>query len=113
MDIGAWLSNLGLQQYELAFRNNDIDAEVLPKLTTEDLIGIGIISIGHRRKLLEAAAMLPGPGFAPATRKEPETDAQLKEPEGERRQVAVLFVDLAGYGPGSGRTPCSAPALLR
>ena len=96
MDIGAWLRSLGLQQYEPAFRNNDIDAEVLPKLTTEDLIAIGIMSIGHRRKLLEAAAMLRA-GFAPATRKEPETDAQLKEPEGERRQVAVLFADLAGY----------------
>ena len=46
MDIGAWLRSLGLQQYEPAFRNNDIDAEVLPKLTTEDLIAIGIMSIG-------------------------------------------------------------------
>jgi class 3 adenylate cyclase/tetratricopeptide (TPR) repeat protein len=96
MDIGAWLRSLGLQQYEPAFRNNDIDAEVLPKLTAEDLISIGIISIGHRRKLLDAAAMLRA-DFTPATGKESETDAQLNEPEGERRQVAVLFADLVGY----------------
>ena len=39
MDITAWLNRLGLQQYEPAFRENDVDAEVLPELTAEDLIG--------------------------------------------------------------------------
>ena len=29
MDVGTWLRNLGLGQYEQAFRENDIDAEVL------------------------------------------------------------------------------------
>jgi hypothetical protein len=32
MDIAAWLRDLGLQRYAQAFRDNDIDAEVLPKL---------------------------------------------------------------------------------
>jgi hypothetical protein len=48
MDIGAWLCDLGLGQYEQAFRENDIDAEVLMDLTAEDLIGLGVVSIGHR-----------------------------------------------------------------
>ena len=43
-DITAWLSRLGLEQYEQAFRENDIDAEVLPELTAEDLIGVGVTS---------------------------------------------------------------------
>jgi hypothetical protein len=43
---------LGLGQYQAAFRDNDVDPEVLPELTAEDLIGIGVISVGHRRKLL-------------------------------------------------------------
>ena len=42
----------GLGQYEAAFRENDIPAGVLADLTAEDLIGLGIASIGHRRKLL-------------------------------------------------------------
>ena len=42
VDIAAWLNRLGLQQYEQAFRDNDIDAEVLPELTAEDLIGLGV-----------------------------------------------------------------------
>ncbi|TJW31261.1 MAG: hypothetical protein E5X59_37315, partial [Mesorhizobium sp.] len=28
MDIGAWLRDLGLGQYEQAFRENDIDGDV-------------------------------------------------------------------------------------
>jgi hypothetical protein len=36
LDIGTWLCGLGLEQYEVAFRENDIDAEVLPELTADD-----------------------------------------------------------------------------
>ena len=58
MDIAAWLRSLDLGQYETAFRNNDIDAAVLPELTIEDLMSIGVTSVGHRRKLLSAIAAL-------------------------------------------------------
>ena len=58
MDVAAWLRDLGLERYVSAFRDNDIDAEVLPKLTAEDLISIGVTSVGHRRKLLDAIAGL-------------------------------------------------------
>jgi hypothetical protein len=34
VDIGTWLHGLGLQQYEQAFRDNAIDAAILPELTT-------------------------------------------------------------------------------
>jgi hypothetical protein len=55
MDVPAWLRDLKLERYVSAFRDNDIDAEVLPKLlTAEDLISIGVTSVGHRRTLLEA-----------------------------------------------------------
>ena len=37
MDIAAWLRGLGLEEYEPAFRDNRVDAEILPKLTGEDL----------------------------------------------------------------------------
>ena len=58
MDVAAWLRGLGLEQYVPAFRDNDIDGEVLPKLTADDLISIGVTSVGHRRKLLDAIAAL-------------------------------------------------------
>jgi SAM domain (Sterile alpha motif) len=33
MDIAAWLQDLELQRYVSAFRDNDIDGEILSKLT--------------------------------------------------------------------------------
>jgi hypothetical protein len=58
MDVVEWLRGLGLEQYASAFRDNDVDAEVLPELTSDDLISIGVTSVGHRRKLLAAIASL-------------------------------------------------------
>jgi len=58
MDVVAWLRGLGLEQYAPAFRDNDIDGEVLPELTPDDLISIGVTSVGHRRRLLAAITAL-------------------------------------------------------
>src|SRR5688572_17640409 len=96
VDVGAWLRGLGLGQYEQAFRDNDIDAEVLSRLSADDLIAIGVSSVGHRRRLLDAIAMLSGapkpaskeaPVFEPA----PEPVAQ-RAAEAERRQLTIMFV---------------------
>jgi hypothetical protein len=37
MDVEVWLQGLGLERYVPAFRDNEIDWEVLPRLTSEDL----------------------------------------------------------------------------
>src|SRR6516162_6883106 len=42
MDVAEWLRGLGLDQYVSAFRANDIDAEVLRRLTAEDLRELGV-----------------------------------------------------------------------
>ena len=68
MDIEGWLRSLGLERYYQAFHDNDVDANVLPELTADDLIALGVTSIGHRRKLLAAIATLrPGAALAPDT----------------------------------------------
>jgi hypothetical protein len=51
MDLSTWLRNLGLGQYEQAFRDNAIGPDVLLRLTTEDLKELGVVSVGHRRKI--------------------------------------------------------------
>ena len=56
MDVAAWLRGLALEQYAPAFHDNDVDGEVLSELTADDLISIGVTSVGHRRKLLAAIA---------------------------------------------------------
>ena len=100
MEVAAWLSGLGLGQYEQAFRENDIDAEVLMDLTAEDLIGLGVASIGHRRKLLAAIAALRA-GSISATNSATAAPAAVSgkaslAPGAERRQLTVMFVDLVG-----------------
>lgn len=98
MDIGAWLRELGLGQYEPAFRANDIDAEVLLELTAEDLKDLGITSIGHRRKLLAAIAALRTPAPPPAAPSDGSMASAAAPPtlEAERRQLTVMFVDMVG-----------------
>ena len=50
MDVADWLRALGLERYEAAFRENAVDAELLPNLTADDLKDLGVASIGHRRQ---------------------------------------------------------------
>jgi len=71
LDTATWLRGLGLEQYEAAFRDNDVDAEVLPELTADDLISIGVTSVGHRRKLLAAIAALAETSVSPDAPVEP------------------------------------------
>lgn len=94
MDIGRWLADLGLGQYEPAFRSNDIDAEVLGELTGDDLEGLGVRSIGHRRKLLTAIANLRGKAEPVSEVILPPGIAIVRQHEAERRQLTVMFVDL-------------------
>lgn len=93
MDIAAWLRGLGLEQYARAFVDNDISDSVLPSLTAEDLRELGVASVGHRRRLLNAIAALRAESEAP-----PSTDAAppLVDATAERRQLTVLFCDLIG-----------------
>jgi class 3 adenylate cyclase/predicted ATPase len=94
MDVVAWLRGLGLERYAPAFRDNDIDGEVLPELTSDDLISIGVTSVGHRRKLLTAIASLRV--TSPATTVMA-TPRDAPAPAGaERRQLTVMFCDLVG-----------------
>jgi class 3 adenylate cyclase len=94
MNVAAWLRRLGLERYEPLFRDNEIDWEVLPKLTSEDLKEIGVVAIGHRRKMLDAIAALRTEVPAATVRAAPrEAPAPA---DAERRQLTVMFCDLVG-----------------
>jgi hypothetical protein len=105
VDVRAWLEDHGFGQYAEAFASNDVDAEVLRTLTTDDLKELGVASLGHRKKLLAAIAKLDAPGdatSAPAIA--PRAPRHLAERVlrsraalvGERKQVTVLFADVKG-----------------
>src|SRR5499427_6747511 len=99
MDIEGWLRSLGLERYEAAFRENEIDDTVLPNLTAEDLKDLGVSIVGHRRKLLDAIAARRAdtePKTAPAAPKSAAKPAfaTAAEVAGERRYLTVMFCDL-------------------
>jgi class 3 adenylate cyclase/predicted ATPase len=81
-----------MPQYAKAFRDNAIDATVLPELTADDLKDLGVNLVGHRRRLLGAIAALRGEN-PPA----PAAPADQAAPSAaERRQLTVMFCDLVG-----------------
>ena len=92
MEVSSWLRDLGLGDYVQAFQANHIDVEVLPRLTADDLVSLGITSIGHRRKLLAAIAALDQGGAPSAA----VPSAPNRPIEAERRHLTVLFCDLVG-----------------
>src|SRR6516225_7883146 len=98
MDVGGWLRNLGLDQYEANFRDNKIDADVLPQLTADDLKDIGVSAVGDRRRLLAAIAALsvetPSASVAPS-RPKPRSARDLRI-SAEQRPITVMFCDLVG-----------------
>ena len=127
MDIAAWLRELGLERYEQAFCDNEIDGAILPKLTSDDLREIGVTAIGHRRKLLEAIGALTEnePPLAPQAQSDAPRDTARQtdvshstkaspQPMAERRQLTVMFVDLVGSTALAGQLdPEDMGALIR
>ena len=109
-DITSWLTELGLGDYGQVFTDNRIDFDVLGDLAEADLRELGL-ALGDRKRLLKAIEGLTAPSVAavsPAPIAEPipapipapipvPAPAAVAAPEGERRQVAVLFDDISGF----------------
>src|ERR1700733_11431433 len=98
MDVGGWLRGLGLGQYEEKFRDNKIDADLLPRLTVDDLKDIGVSVVGDRRRLLDAIAVIAGAGRPADLPASPTKSAPSKglQASAERRPITVMFCDLVG-----------------
>jgi len=87
MDVGTWLRGLGLEQYEVLFREQVIEADILPELTDQHLIELGV-PLGHRLRLLRAVRELASERPLATEPMAPDTP--------ERRQLTVMFCDLVG-----------------
>ncbi|MGA6998233.1 MAG: adenylate/guanylate cyclase domain-containing protein, partial [Pseudolabrys sp.] len=91
MDVGGWLRNLGLGQYESAFIKNAIDTDVLAELTEGDLEKLGV-PLGDRKRLIKAIkAIKATAGGSPS--------ALITSEVGEnalRRHLTVVICDLVG-----------------
>ena len=96
-EIAKWLEAIGLGEHAGLFAENDLDVDLLAELTDDDLKELGL-SLGHRKRVLRAVSdHQDSDQPLDAT---PEVSAT--EFAGERRQVTVLFADLAGFTQLSG-----------
>ena len=94
--IADWLKSLGMSDYAQSFADNDIDFTILGDLTDQDLEKLGVVSLGHRRKILRAIASLQaGETSAPAVSSFTSSPVPAFD-SAERRQVTVMFSDLVG-----------------
>lgn len=94
-DISRWLAEHGLGHHAATFRENGIAGDVLRDLTEADLRELGL-NIGDRKRLLKAVAALDA---APTSAPTAALGSSASPPRGspaERRQLTVMFVDLAG-----------------
>ena len=92
---------IGLAHYAETFRADDIDGELLGRLTSDDLNEIGVASFSHRKKLLEAIAefrnapvaapavtpVMPAP--IPAANGKPKLPPIARERDGVYQRVAT------------------------
>src|SRR5438128_5524771 len=99
-DLRRWLHPIGLEKLADTLAANDIDLDLLPELSDEDLKELGL-SLGHRRRLLRAIGEMASaqqPTAAPATAAVsdigPAADSTARE--AERRQLTVMVCDLVG-----------------
>src|SRR4051794_36775247 len=104
MNVGAWLRELDLEQYEAAFRKNGVNEKDLPHLTAEDLQDLGVVAVGHRRRLLvaiEASRLKRMPAgdpvpSSPSPPIDPGSQRDTSDTTAERRPLSVMFCDLIG-----------------
>ena len=127
------------RQYEVNFRENKIDADVLPQLTADDLKDIGVSAVGDRRRLLDAIAALAERnsqgGFPPCTlsplrRKSPQfwpsgarlrscsaiSSAQRALRRGSTRRIGATSstpISTSHRGGDASRRPCAEEARRR
>jgi class 3 adenylate cyclase/tetratricopeptide (TPR) repeat protein len=100
-EIREWLKTLGLERYAEAFEREEVGVGQLAELADEELRALGV-PLGPRKTILKAAGVAHGPVASPPA-PDSYTPPHLAERilssraalEGERKQVSVLFCDIA------------------
>jgi class 3 adenylate cyclase/tetratricopeptide (TPR) repeat protein len=98
-EVTNWLQALGLDQYAVAFEENELELDQLIDLDDADLKDLGITIMGHRKKLfraIEAMASLQPDKTGGVISSSTEQPFATPASEAERRQLTVMFCDLVG-----------------
>src|SRR4051812_37000630 len=100
MDVAVWLRSLDLEQYVATFLENAITIDLLPSLTAADLKDLGVIAVGHRRRMLNALQAAKAAKDAPVavgTLAASGPENRVFGSAAERRQLSVMFCDVIDY----------------
>ena len=95
-DVRNWLQEIGLSEYATAFIENAVSRDLLPHLNNDDLKDLGVDKLGDRKKLLLAIKRLDADDAATTPAESKFAPPTSSEAQAERRQVTVMFIDLAG-----------------
>ena len=98
VEIQSWLEDIGLGRYADVFRDNNIGFSRLRLMSRAELSKLGISS-DHQRILLSAAARngTPIPETAGPVSSEHPLGLDATTGSVERRQLTVMFCDIAGF----------------
>ncbi len=120
-DVKDWLERCGLDEHLQLFVDNEIDLDAARDLNEQDLKELGL-AMGPRKKFLRAIAALNRDDAADTDKTSlvtPTNQGRSSPSIGERRQVTVLFADIAGYTQLSSeldadpRTACWPPISMK
>lgn len=92
-DLLTWLERLGLSKYAAALEENDVDLELLRRLSEQDLRELGL-PLGARKRILQAVAETHEPSTTSAQPLAGRDAEPVAAPE--RRQITVMFADIVG-----------------
>jgi class 3 adenylate cyclase/predicted ATPase len=93
-DVRRWLEELGLGKYAPLFAENELSFAALAHLTEDDLKELGL-PLGPRR-IVAAALAKRAPATQPGGIAAGAAETAVPRNDAERRQVTILFCDLAG-----------------
>ena len=98
VEIQSWLEDIGLDRYADVFRDNNIGFSRLRLMSSAELSKLGI-SPDHQRILLSAAVRngIPIPKTSGPVSSEHPLGLDATTGSVERRQLTVMFCDIAGF----------------
>ena len=111
MNIAEWLHSLELPQYEQLFIDQAITLEVLPSLTNDDLKELGVVVLGHRKRMLLALAELSAqPSSAP--NEQPSQPPSVSDGAETTTATAALAAPMLAAKSGAGRSSVLSQPLV-
>jgi hypothetical protein len=111
-ELRDWLKQHGLAALAAVLAENDIDLDILPDLTDQDIERLGL-SLGQRRRLLKAIATLAADSAALAATPQGSLGSRPFPTNPPRRARRSAARSLSCFAISSARPSCQALSIPR